>query len=607
VSARLSFFSELKRRNVVRMAGLYLVGAWLLVQVAGTVLPMFGAPEWLPRSIVILLALGFIPALIFSWAFELTPHGLKRDEDVTPEESIAPQTARRMNRMIIAVLVLALGYFVFDKFVLAPRREVAKSHAPLGPNESESAANPKSIAVLPFDNLSRDPDNAYFCEGVQEEILTRLAKVADLKVISRTSTQHFKSTPDNLPQIAKQLRVAHILEGSVQKAADQVRVNVQLIKAANDSQLWADTFDRKLDDIFAVESEIATTIADKLRAKLTGSEAQAIDSRPTENRAAHELYLRGLYFWNKRNATDLEKALACFQQAVTQDPNYALAWSGISQVQILLPIYGGAAPVDALPKAKEAANKAILLDPSLGGPHATLGNIYTATFDFPASIREFEKAIELDPNDATTHHWFGDSVLECIGDHDRAIAEHKRALELDPLSLAINVDLGYSYYMAGRYPEGIAQVRKALDLDPNSYFAHYNLGWILEASGDLSGAITEYEKSVALDSDPFPLALLGHAQGLNGNRDAALSILKRVTASPRYVSDYSVALVYLGLGDKDHAMDWLEKSVSEQQPDLNTIRFEPLLKPLHGNPRFEALAERIAPVQVISSLVTHPK
>jgi tetratricopeptide (TPR) repeat protein len=442
---------------------------------------------------------------------------------------------------------------------------------------------------------------------VQEEILTRLAKVADLKVISRTSTQHFKSTPDNLPQIARQLGVAHILEGSVQKAADQVRVNVQLIKAANDSHLWADTFDRKLDDIFAVESEIATTIADKLRAKLTGSEAQAIGSRPTKNSAAHELYLRGLYFWNKRNAADLEKALTCFQQAVTQDSNYALAWAGISQAYMLLPIYGGAAPVAAYPKAKEAADRAILLDPSLGGPHATLGNIYTAKFDFPASIREFEKAIELDPNDATTHHWFGDTVLECIGDHDRAIAEHKRALELDPLSLAINVDLGYSYYMAGRYPEGIAQVRKALDLDPNSYVAHYNLGWILETSGDLSGAITEYEKSVALDSDPFALALLGRAQGLNGNRDAALSTLKKVTAATRYVSGYAVALIYLGLGDIDHAMDWLEKSVSEQQPDLNTIRFDPLLKPLHGNPRFEALAERIAPVKVISSLVAHPK
>src|SRR5205085_627459 len=203
-----NFFAELKRRNVIRFAGLYLVGAWLLVQVAGTVLPMFGAPDWLPRSIVILLAIGCLPALIFSWVFELTPQGLKRDEDVRPEESIAPQTGRRMDRMIIAVLVLALGYFAFDKFVLAPRRAAA-------PNDFSSAASTKSIAVLPFENLSEDKANAYFAEGIQDEILTRLAKVADLKVIARTSTQRFKSAPENLPDIAKQLGALNILEGSV--------------------------------------------------------------------------------------------------------------------------------------------------------------------------------------------------------------------------------------------------------------------------------------------------------------------------------------------------------------------------------------------------------
>src|SRR5207253_4435060 len=190
-----NFFAELKRRNVLRMAGLYLVGAWLVVQVAGTVLPMFGAPEWLPRTIVVLLTIGFVPAVIFSWVFELTPQGLKREDDVAPEQSITPQTGRRMDRTIIVVLVLALGYFAFDKFVLAPRRAAA-------PNDSSSGASAKSIAVLPFENLSDEKQNAYFAEGVQDEILTRLAKVADLKVISRTSTQHFKSTPDNLPQIA---------------------------------------------------------------------------------------------------------------------------------------------------------------------------------------------------------------------------------------------------------------------------------------------------------------------------------------------------------------------------------------------------------------------
>src|SRR5438552_11131310 len=207
-----SFFNELKRRNVIRAAGLYLVGAWLLTQVASTVLPMFGAPDWLPRSIVILLVIGFVPTLIFSWVFELTPQGLKRDEDVPAEQSIAPQTARRMNRMIIAVPLLALGYFAFDKFAFTARRETAQLHSTVATNGSAATANSKSIAVLPFENLSEDKANAYFAEGIQEEILTRLAKIADLKVISRTSTQQYQSKPGNLSEIAKQLGVANILE-----------------------------------------------------------------------------------------------------------------------------------------------------------------------------------------------------------------------------------------------------------------------------------------------------------------------------------------------------------------------------------------------------------
>src|SRR5437763_361827 len=322
-----SFFAELKRRNVIRFAGLYLVGAWLLTQVASTVLPMFGAPDWLPRSIVILLVIAFGPALIFSWVFELTPQGLKRDEDVRPEESIAPQTARRMDRIIIVVLLLALGYFAFDKFVLTARRETAQLHPTVATNGSAATPNSKSIAVLPFENLREDRANAYFAEGIQEEILTRLAKIADLKVISRTSTQQYKSKPGNLSEIAKQLGVANILEDSVQKAADQVRVNVQLINAQTDSHLWADTYDRKLTDIFGVESEIAKGIAESLRAKLTGREEQALAVKPTNNPEAYDAYLRGLAFEARTiRQPDLRReAVGFYEQAVQLDPNFALA------------------------------------------------------------------------------------------------------------------------------------------------------------------------------------------------------------------------------------------------------------------------------------------
>jgi serine/threonine-protein kinase len=587
-----NFFAELKRRNVYKVAVAYVVAGWALAQGIAQVFPVFDVQNWIVRLIVLLIVIGFPIALVLAWAFEITPEGVKRTEDVDP----AVQRSKKSHIWIYIVIVgalLSIGLFMLGRY---------------GFRNATSSSNEvpaKSIAVLPFGNLSRDPDNEYFAAGIQDEIITRLAQIADLKVISCTSTQRYKGSGQNLRQIANELGVTNIVEGSVQKANDRVHVNVQLLNALTDSHLWADTFDRKLTDVFGVESEIAKTIADTLRAKLTGREAATLSARPTENSAAHELYLKGRFFWNKRDTNDLEKALTYFQQAAKEDPNYALAWSGTADVYVLLPLFGGANPADAYPKAKEAANKAIALDPNLAEPHAALGlvaNIFD--FDFSLSLREFEKAISLNSNYATAHHWLGNSVLEGIGDFDRSIAELKRAIELDPLSIAINVDLGVSYYFAGLYQEGIAQTRKALDLDPNSHYAHYNLGQLLEVSGDLPGAIAEYKKSVALDNDPYPLALLGHAQALSGNREGALQILRQLqeAAQTRYVPAYSVGLVYLGLGDKNQALDWFEKSFSKRQPDMNTIRFDPLLKPLRADPRFEQLAEKILPANELEAL-----
>ena len=591
MSDKPSFFAELKRRNVYKVAVAYAVAGWALAQGIAQVLPVFDIPNWVIRLIVVLIIIGLPIALALAWMFELTPQGIKRTETA----DAMPETARQKKHTWIYVVVIgclfSIGLFFLGRYSAAT-------------GQTQSSGLPaKSIAVLPFDNLSRDPDNAYFCEGVQDEILTRLAKVADLKVISRTSTQRFKSAPENLRDIAKQLGVMNILEGSVQKVNDQVRVNVQLINAMTDAHLWADIYDRKLTDIFSVESDIAKTIADTLQARLTGTEISAMMKRPTENTEAYQLYLKGRFFWNKRDVNDLHKALDYFQRSARTDSNYALGHAGIADVYVLLPLFGGANPADAYPKAKEAANKAIALDPNLAEPHAALGLIGSVfDFDFALSMREFEKSIALNPNYATAHHWFGDSVLQCIGDFKRAIAEMKRALELDPLSVVFNVDLGVAYYFDGRYQEGIAQIGKALDLDPNAYYAYYNLGELLEESGDLTGAIVQYQKSIALDDDPYPLALLGHAQALAGNRDAAEKILQQLAASPRYVADYSIGLVYLGLGEKNQAMDWFEKSFAKRQPDLNTIRFDPLLRPLHDDPRFEQLAEKILPARDLDPL-----
>ena len=461
----------------------------------------------------------------------------------------------------------------------------------------ESAFPEKSIAVLPFENLSEDKANVYFAEGIQDEILTRLSKIADLKVISRTSTQHYKSAPENLPEIARQLGVAHILEGRVQKSGDAVRVSVQLIKAADDSHLWADTFDRKLTDIFSVESEIAKTIAETLRAKLTASEERAVAVRPTENPEAYQLYLKGRFFWNKRTTADLKKSIDYFNQAIEKDPKYALAYAGLADAWAVLPLFGGGAPKECNPKAEAAAKRAIQLDETLAEPHASLGLLLAIYyFDFSSSIREFERAIELNPNYATAHHWIGNLPLTFIGQFDRGIAELKRALELDPLSMVTNANLGQTYCYSRQYEDAIAQLRRTIEMDPGFYYAHYQLGEALELTGNLDAAIAEYQKARELNDDPFVEALLAQALAKSGKADEARSLLDQLeqASQHRYVPAYGIGLIHLGLGEKEQALRSFEKSYEDRDgTEIGYVKVNPLLDSLRGDPHFEALVEKV--------------
>jgi len=472
------------------MTGLYLVGAWLVVQVAGTVLPMFGAPEWLPRTIVVLLAIGFVPAVIFSWVFEITPEGLKREEDVARDRSITPQNGRLMDRMIIAVLVLALGYFAFDKFVLTPRREAALVASAV-PNDSKSVINAKSIAVMPFENRSRDPDNAYFAYGIQDEILTRLAKIADLKVISRTSTQHYKSAPENLPEIAKELGVAHILEGSVQKAGDAVRVNVQLIKAADDSHLWADTFDRKLTDIFSVESEVAKAIADQLRVKLTGQEEQVIDAKPTDNPQAYDAYLRGLAYTLKIGNTQANflGAQRYLREAVRLDPKFALAWALLSDVDSRGYVTQALQPTLALrEEARQAAETALTLQPNLGEALLAKGNYYYACLkDYDTAVRYFEQARQFLPNSGRIPQSLA-YVARRRGEWDLSESYFKEAERLDPRNVYLLSSQAGSYIMLRRFPEALRKLEQVLNITPDDVDTIVTKAGIAQAEGDLPRA-----------------------------------------------------------------------------------------------------------------------
>jgi len=555
------------------------------------------------RLVVLAIVTGFPIALVVAWAFELTPEGLKRTEvaDAMPPASIGRKRYAWIYIVVIGTLISAALFFI-GRFTVQNKTTTA------APNDIPS----KSIAVLPFDSLSEDKSNAYFAEGVQDEILTRLAKVADLKVISRTSTQRFKSAPSDLRDIAKQLGVMNILEGSVQKANDKVRVNVQLINAMNDAHLWAEIYDRKLTDIFATESDIAKTIAETLQAKLTGSEKTAMSKKPTANPEAYELYLKGRFFWNKRTAADLRKGIDYFNQAISKDPSYALAYAGLADSYVILSVFGAASPQDSIPQARAAAKKALELDDTLAEAHASSGRIAGPfDFEFERSIAEFERAIQLNPNYAMAHHWLSWGPLTALGRFDRAIAEGKRAVELDPLSLINNADLGGNVYLnSRRYDEAIAQLRKTIEIDPRFYIAHYYLGQAFQLKGQLTEAIAEYQKAVELDDDPEALAYLGQAYARVGQRDEAQKILARLTedSKSRYVSGYSMALMFMGLGDKEQAIDALERAYREGAGnDLFTIRVDPMLDDLRGQPRFEVLAERILPAREFGTRSTASK
>jgi TolB-like protein/Tfp pilus assembly protein PilF len=458
-----NFFGELKRRNVYKVAVAYAVVAWLLVQVATQVFPFFEVPNWAIRLVILILVIGFVVALVFSWAFELTPEGLKRTEDVDVTKSVTKSTGRKLDFVIIAILLLI----------------IAGSQVP-----------EKSIAVLPFKNRSRDPDNAYFADGIQDEILTRLAKIADLKVISRTSTQHYKSAPENLPEIAKELGVAHILEGSVQKSGDGVRVNVQLIKAANDSHLWADTFDRKLTDIFSVESEVAKAIADQLRAKLTGQEEQVIAAKPTENLEAYDAYLRGLaYSLKPSNTANALSAQKYLKDAVRLDPKFALSWALLSYIDARGYITANLQPTVALrEEARQAAETALTLQPNLGEAVLAKGYYHYACLkDYDIAIRYFEQARPLLPNNSRIPESLA-YVTRRRGQWDRSDSYFSEAERLDPRNVTLLSQHALSYIALRRFSQALRKLDQVLDITPDHIDPIGLKAAIAQAEGDLSRA-----------------------------------------------------------------------------------------------------------------------
>src|SRR5438067_3191714 len=461
------FLQRLKQRKLVQWAIAYVAAAFALLQGIDIVAQQFGWPEGVRRGITLGLVVGFFVTLVLAWY-----HGERGAQRVTGTE------------LLIIGLVLALGGGFLWRFAAV---RSADSKTATVPNESRSVINAKSIAVLPFENRSHDPDNAYFADGIQDEILTRLAKIADLKVISRTSTQHYKSAPENLPEIARQLGVAHIVEGSVQKSGDSVRVNVQLIKAANDSHLWADTFDRKLTDIFSVETEVAKAIADQLSAKLTGQEEQIIAAKPTDNLEAYDAYLRGLAFSLKPTTpVSILGAQKYLRDAVGLDPKFALAWALLSYMDSVGYITFTLQPTVTLrEEARQAAETALTLQPNLGEAVLANGEYHYASLkDYDTAVRYFEQARQFLPNSSRISESLA-YVTRRQGQWDRSESYFNEAERLDPRNVNVLTQHALSYIYLRRFPDALRKFDQVLNITPDDPDTLATKAAIALSEGDL--------------------------------------------------------------------------------------------------------------------------
>lgn len=601
------FFAELKRRNVYKVAVAYAVVSWLLIQIATQVFPFFEIPNWAVRLVVLLLILGFPVALILSWAFEITPEGIKRESEVTNERSKTRHTGRRIVGLTIVVAVIAAGLLMFQllrsKSAVTPRQSEAATGS-AGP-AAEIAA--KSIAVLPFDNLSDDKSNAYFAEGIQDEILTRLSKIAALKVISRTSTQKYKSAPDNLREVGQQLGVANLLEGSVQKAGNAVHINVQLIKAATDDHLWAESYDRKIDDIFGVEKEVAQNIAIALNAKLSGAEEHVLAQKPTDNSAAYEAYLRGKALMWEGNEDAVRAAIQSYEEAVRLDPQFALAWAGLSSARSVGFYY-----MDSTPAARAAAEqslaKAEALQPELPEIQLARANFGYFVVGDNKHVRDVLQQLHLIwPNNADVIQLLA-FTYQRLGEWQKAIDAFDQVIVLNPRYLLVRKFAAYTRCDVRDWPGAQRIVDEALQIWPADLNLLAIKAQIFQANGQLDQAQLIVDKLTPdrLDYDAVgtvwyqaklrrkpatalkliqPLArrtdslrewvrdaqILGELQELSGDkaaaratfstvRDATEAILREQPDSVRSLSLLSSALA--GLRERDTALQAIDKAIS---------------------------------------------
>ena len=600
----MSFFNELKRRNVFKVAAAYIIVGWLIMQAGEVMRPALHLPGWVNSMLAFFLILGFPLALIFAWAFEMTPEGLKKEKDIDRSQSMVDVTSRKLNLTITVVLVLALALFAFDKFVLSAGRETTAVETALQEATQEASTKTgKSIAVLPFVNMSDDASNEFFADGISEEMLNLLAKIPELRVTSRSSAFSYKGKDFKIADVGRELDVTHVLEGSVRKAGYQVRITAQLIEVDGDTHLWSETYDRSLDDIFAIQDEIAAAVVAQLKIVLLDAVPVVQETDPR----AYALYLQGRHLRQQGTATGLEQAETLLGQALAIEPDYANALVELGRVYERQ-ITSGLRPIaEGLALEREVTNNALAIEPDNALALARLGWI-TMTWDrnLADAARYLEHALRLEPANGSI---IGSAagLMASLGRLDEVIELAETMISRDPVNPAAHAGLGRNYTSAGQWDKAIASFRTALVLSPGRVITQYNIGVALLLKGEAQSALEAMQLEPS-DWGQIGLPMAYHALGRKEESDAALAEL---IAEQEQDSAYNIAYVLAYQGETDRAFEWLAKAVDYQDGGLALINKERLFTRIHDDPRWSPFLESIgmSPEQLaaIKFEVTLPK
>jgi len=573
MSDKPSFFSEMKRRNVYKVAVAYIVGGWALSQGVAQVFPVFNVPNWVIQLFVGMIVMGLPVALVLAWAFEITPQGIKRTETADAMPQAGQQKKNAWIYIVVVGAVVSLGLFFLGRYTAG---------------SAPSAIPQKSIAVLPLINESGDPKDEYFSDGLSEELIAALAQISGLKVIGRSSSFRFKDRKEETKTIGEKLGVSTLLDGTVRKQGDRVRIVAALVNAADGIQLWSDTFDRQLKDIFEVQKEIAQAVAKSLKVTLLGTNSTS-GASATDNAEAHNAYLQGHFYLVRRNVEDFRKAIDYYDQAIQLDPNYALAYAERAEAWAFMGDLTGERPT-AYPKARSDAEKAVAIAPDLAEARASLGWVRClAEWKFAEGLSELQRAKELSPANPTANDLLA-RIIVYLGRFDEAERQAREAMELDPLSTVTQGNLARVLFYAGKLDEADAVARKAAELQPTGAGSHRFQVLIAAQRGDGEAALREAQ----MEPDPgfrrFELAVAHYVRGDRAAADAALADL---IANSREGFAYQIAEVYALRGEKDKAFEWLQIALDDRDAGMLGLLGDPLLRSLRDDPRYKNMVVKV--------------